>query len=151
MRARQCGPGRYRMVDRTASALRALDLIVHETRHRTTEDGQHIQTILRGIVEDTGRTMAICDDIAAAAAGGRNSLVLTRWTEHLGDIVANLAEQYVGRVLRPTATKSRVEVHDYVDVNVPQLARMYDERRTAYAALGFNVPRTSTRRSRTTR
>jgi superfamily II DNA or RNA helicase len=216
MMAMQCGPIRYRMGDRTASALRALDLIVHETRHRTTEDGQHIQTILRGIVEDTGRTMAICDDIAAAAAGGRNSLVLTRWTEHLGDIVANLAErgldplvlhgglgkkarkavtdrlaeidagillvatasllgegfdcppldtlflafpirfkgnvvQYVGRVLRPTATKSRVEVHDYVDVNVPQLARMYDERRTAYAALGFNVPRTSTRRSRTTR
>jgi hypothetical protein len=59
--------------------------------------------------------------------------------------------QYVGRVLRPTATKSRVEVHDYVDVYVPQLARMHDERRTAYAALGFNIPRTGTRRSGTKR
>jgi hypothetical protein len=51
----------------------------------------------------------------------------------------------------PTATKSRVEVHDYVDVYVPQLARMHDERRTAYAALGFNIPRTGTRRSGTKR
>jgi hypothetical protein len=59
--------------------------------------------------------------------------------------------QYVGRVLRPTATKTRVEVHDYVDVNVPPLARMHDERRTAYAALGFDIPRTGTRRSGTKR
>ena len=30
--------------------------------------------------------------------------------------------QYVGRVLRPAQNKSRIEVHDYVDVNVPVLS-----------------------------
>ncbi len=54
--------------------------------------------------------------------------------------------QYVGRVLRPTDTKTRVEVHDYVDTLVPVLARMHDERRTAYATLGFDLP-TANRRT----
>jgi len=49
--------------------------------------------------------------------------------------------QYVGRVLRHTATKTRIEVHDYVDSLVPVLARMHDERRTAYATLGFQLPK----------
>jgi len=47
--------------------------------------------------------------------------------------------QYVGRVLRPTASKLRVEVHDYVDVNVPVLARMYAKRLVAYGSLGFPI------------
>src|SRR5208337_2764656 len=45
--------------------------------------------------------------------------------------------QYVGRVLRPTDTKTRVEVHDYVDILIPTLVRMHNQRRTAYTALGF--------------
>jgi superfamily II DNA or RNA helicase len=49
--------------------------------------------------------------------------------------------QYVGRVLRPTADKTSVEVHDYVDTLAPVLARMHHERRTAYASLGFDVPK----------
>ena len=49
--------------------------------------------------------------------------------------------QYVGRVLRPAQNKSRIEVHDYVDVNVPVLARMHEERRRAYVSLGFDVPK----------
>ena len=52
--------------------------------------------------------------------------------------------QYVGRVLRPTASKSRVEVHDYVDTEVPVLARMHTKRLGAYSSLGF---RTEKRRS----
>jgi superfamily II DNA or RNA helicase len=54
--------------------------------------------------------------------------------------------QYVGRVLRPTDTKTRVEVHDYVDVLVPVLARQHNERRAAYATLGFDLPSTGRRR-----
>ncbi len=51
--------------------------------------------------------------------------------------------QYVGRVLRPTAGKSKVEVHDYVDINVPVLARMQAKRLPAYASLGFPLDKTA--------
>jgi superfamily II DNA or RNA helicase len=47
--------------------------------------------------------------------------------------------QYAGRVLRPMDGKDRVEVHDYVDVGVPVLARMLTKRLGAYASLGFDV------------
>ncbi len=47
--------------------------------------------------------------------------------------------QYVGRVLRPMAGKTRVEVHDYVDAGVPVLARMHGRRLPAYASLGFDL------------
>ena len=47
--------------------------------------------------------------------------------------------QYVGRILRPTASKSRVEVHDYVDVDVSVLSRMHSKRLTAYNSLGFLI------------
>jgi superfamily II DNA or RNA helicase len=56
--------------------------------------------------------------------------------------------QCVGRILRPTATKALVEVHDYVDVRVPVVARMHDERRGAYATLGFDLPRRPRQRAR---
>ena len=47
--------------------------------------------------------------------------------------------QYIGRVLRPTEGKTRIEVHDYVDARVPVLARMHARRLSAYASLGFDV------------
>ena len=56
--------------------------------------------------------------------------------------------QYVGRVLRPTPGKSRVEVHDYVDVNVPVLAPMQAKRLPAYVSLGFPVDRNARLRSK---
>ncbi len=211
--AMHCGPVRHTMTAPAGAALRALDLIVHGTDHQIAEEGQHIQATFRGLVEDEARTAAIGDDIAHAAAAGRNCLVLTRWTEHLASITTALTTrgieplvlhgqvrkkaraavidaletppedgglvlcatasllgegfdcppldtlflafpikfkgsvvQYVGRVLRPTDTKTRIEVHDYVDTRVPVLARMHEARRTAYASLGFDVPR-SPRRS----
>jgi superfamily II DNA or RNA helicase len=52
--------------------------------------------------------------------------------------------QYVGRVLRPVEGKTRVEVHDYVDVGVPVLARMHGRRLPGYASLGFDVGRDRT-------
>ena len=56
--------------------------------------------------------------------------------------------QYVGRVLRPTPGKSRIEVHDYVDINVPVLARMQAKRLPAYVSLGFPLDKKARRRSR---
>jgi len=49
--------------------------------------------------------------------------------------------QYVGRVLRPTEQKTSIEVHDYVDFEIPVLARMHGKRLTAYSTLGFNSKR----------
>jgi len=209
MMAMHCGPVRHTMTIGTGPVLRTLNLIVHETDHETAEEGQHIQTTFRGLVEDSQRTAAICDDIAGARESGRHCLVLTRWTEHLDSITELLAAkgiealvlqgqmgkkaraavieqlaarpdgelglvlagtssllgegfdcppldtlflafpikfkgsvvQCVGRVLRPTDTKTRVEVHDYVDVRVTVLARMHAERRRAYASLGFDLPK----------
>lgn len=56
--------------------------------------------------------------------------------------------QYVGRVLRPTPGKSRVEVHDYVDINVPVLARMQAKRLPAYVSLGFPLDKKTRPRSK---
>jgi superfamily II DNA or RNA helicase len=207
MMAMHCGPVRHTIVAPSAATRHALDLIVHETDHRA-EEGQHIQTTFRGLVEDEKRTAAICDDIATASMAGRRCLVLTRWREHLDGIVQQLngrgvdalvlhgqmgkkaraavverlagplgqgvglvlaatasllgegfdcppldtlflafpirfkgsVVQYVGRVLRPTDEKTSVVVHDYVDTLVPVLARMHNERRAAYASLGFDIP-----------
>lgn len=54
--------------------------------------------------------------------------------------------QYVGRILRTTAGKHSVEVHDYVDIAIPMLARMHDKRLTALATLGFDTPTRGRRR-----
>jgi superfamily II DNA or RNA helicase len=48
--------------------------------------------------------------------------------------------QHVGRVLRPYPTKTSIEVHDYVDANVPVLAYTHRERCVGYASLGFPPP-----------
>lgn len=209
MMGMHCGPVRHTMSSPAEADRHSLKLIVHETTHESTENGQHIQTTFRELVEDDERTAAICSDIATASVSGRNCLVLTRWTEHLDLITKSLQArgvnvlvlhgqmgkkartavlqklgkpseqrhglvlaatasllgegfdcppldtlflafpirfkgsvvQYVGRVLRPTADKTSVEVHDYVDTLVPVLARMHHERRRAYASLGFDVPK----------
>jgi superfamily II DNA or RNA helicase len=60
--------------------------------------------------------------------------------------------QYVGRLLRVEDGKHSVEVHDYVDVAVPVLARMHDKRRPAFESLGFDIgPRPRRRRQQTRR
>jgi superfamily II DNA or RNA helicase len=209
MMAMHCGAVRHSMSAPAEAARHSLQLIVHETAHQSTQDWQHIQATFRDLVEDDTRTASICDDIAAASTGGRNCLVLTRWTEHLEVIATELKSrgvdvlvlhgqmgkkaraailekleqpprrdiglvlaatssllgegfdcppldtlflafpikfkgsvvQCVGRVMRPTADKTSVEVHDYVDTLVPVLDRMHNERRAAYASLGFDIPK----------
>jgi superfamily II DNA or RNA helicase len=47
--------------------------------------------------------------------------------------------QYVGRLHREHEGKGEVRVYDYVDVNVPVLARMAAKRRAGYRALGYTI------------
>ena len=47
--------------------------------------------------------------------------------------------QYVGRLHRLHEHKREVRVHDYADLDVPMLARMFDKRRRGYEAVGYSV------------
>ena len=47
--------------------------------------------------------------------------------------------QYVGRIPRPIQGKHTVEVHAYVDIAIPVLARMYDKRLTSFATFGVTT------------
>jgi superfamily II DNA or RNA helicase len=47
--------------------------------------------------------------------------------------------QYAGRLHRLNAAKKEVIIYDYVDFQVPVLARMYSKRRTGYKAIGYEI------------
>ena len=47
--------------------------------------------------------------------------------------------QYVGRLHRDNAQKREVVVYDYIDADVPVLARMASKRQAGYRALGYRV------------
>lgn len=48
-------------------------------------------------------------------------------------------QQYAGRLHRLHERKRAVTIFDYVDVNVPMLARMHQKRLRGYAAIGYSV------------
>jgi superfamily II DNA or RNA helicase len=47
--------------------------------------------------------------------------------------------QYAGRLHRLNAAKKEVIIYDYVDFDVPVLARMHSKRRSGYKALGYDI------------
>jgi superfamily II DNA or RNA helicase len=47
--------------------------------------------------------------------------------------------QYAGRLHRLNANKKEVIIYDYVDFQVPVLAKMYAKRRAAYKAIGYEI------------
>jgi superfamily II DNA or RNA helicase/very-short-patch-repair endonuclease len=47
--------------------------------------------------------------------------------------------QYAGRLHRLYDGKREVRIHDYADVNVPMLARMFDRRCSGYEAVGYTI------------
>ena len=47
--------------------------------------------------------------------------------------------QYAGRLHRLNAAKKEVIIYDYVDFNVPVLARMHNKRRSGYKAIGYDI------------
>lgn len=47
--------------------------------------------------------------------------------------------QYAGRLHRLNEAKKEVIIYDYVDGNVPVLAKMYARRRAGYKAIGYEI------------
>jgi superfamily II DNA or RNA helicase len=47
--------------------------------------------------------------------------------------------QYAGRLHRLNAAKKEVIIYDYVDFDIPVLAKMYAKRRAGYKAIGYEV------------
>ena len=47
--------------------------------------------------------------------------------------------QYAGRLHRLHERKREVRVHDYADLNVPMLSRMFDRRCRGYEAIGYKI------------
>lgn len=48
-------------------------------------------------------------------------------------------QQYAGRLSRAYASKTRIDIHDYVDGEIPVLARMWKRRSAGYRAIGFEL------------
>lgn len=53
-------------------------------------------------------------------------------------------QQYVGRLHRMRAGKNLLQVYDYVDFNVPLLAKMFRRRSKGYRAMGYEITAPST-------
>lgn len=48
-------------------------------------------------------------------------------------------QQYAGRLHRHHPDKGDVRIYDYIDLNHPQLARMWQKRRNGYLAMGYRI------------
>lgn len=87
----QCGPARH-VAARPTSAPHTLEVLPRYLSARTALAADaRIQEVFRNLASDTGRTVAIADEIACAYVQGHKVLVLTERTEHLDAIGAALA------------------------------------------------------------
>lgn len=48
-------------------------------------------------------------------------------------------QQYAGRLHREHADKTDVRIYDYVEMDQPQLSRMWEKRRRGYRAMGYEI------------
>lgn len=48
-------------------------------------------------------------------------------------------QQYAGRLHRDHANKTDILIHDYVELDHPQLCRMWEKRQRGYRAMGYQV------------
>jgi superfamily II DNA or RNA helicase len=87
----QCGPTRH-VAQRPTGAPQTLEVLPRYLSARVALAADAaIQDVFRSLANDTGRTVAIADDIASAYAQGHKVLVLTERTEHLEALRAALA------------------------------------------------------------
>jgi superfamily II DNA or RNA helicase len=48
-------------------------------------------------------------------------------------------QQYAGRLHREHSSKTKILIHDYVELDNPQLSRMWEKRQRGYRAMGYRV------------
>ena len=48
-------------------------------------------------------------------------------------------QQYAGRLHREHSSKTEILVHDYVELDNPQLSRMWEKRQRGYRAMGYRI------------
>jgi superfamily II DNA or RNA helicase len=53
--------------------------------------------------------------------------------------INEILSQYAGRLHRLYDMKKEVAIYDYVDLEVPVLARMYKRRLAGYKAIGYEI------------
>ncbi len=51
-------------------------------------------------------------------------------------------QQYAGRLHREHSSKTEILIHDYVELDNPQLSRMWEKRQRGYRAMGYRVETT---------
>ena len=99
------------------------------------------------------RRQAVADQLAAIPTGDGRVILATG--KHVGEGFDDACldtlfltlpvswrgtiAQYAGRLHRLHDDKREVRVHDYADVNVPMLARMFDRRCRGYEAIGYTI------------
>lgn len=122
-----------------------LDLLAERFRKFT----RHLVVLKGGMTarkrkEEMERLASIpCDEERLILATGRyigegfddarlDTLFLTLPVSWKGTLV-----QYAGRLHRHRPEKREVRIYDYVDRNVPMLARMFEKRMKGYRALGY--------------
>ena len=89
-----CGPTRHEIKPGAVAGTELVrrELVVHQTSTQVSEDeAAHIQSVFAALVADAERTRQICADVHAAVTSGRTCLVLTQRTDHIKDIVDELA------------------------------------------------------------
>ncbi len=118
---------------------------MHQTGFEVSDVVTHIQELFRALVDDEARTMAICDNVVAAAAKGRNCLVLTQWTEHLRRLGACCKGNHSSRPSGWNGEEGSCQGHGEPGRRV-QARRLSSRRRAASLARG-SIVRRSTRYS----
>jgi very-short-patch-repair endonuclease len=97
---------------------------------------QAVAERLAGIPTDEGRVLLATGKYVGEGFDDArlDSLFLTLPVSWRGTVA-----QYAGRLHRLHDAKREVRVHDYADVDVPMLARMFDRRCRGYEAIGYTV------------
>jgi len=150
----QCGPIRFNMSARTMTQTMPFEhkVIPRHTDFRMLAEMTDltIQDVYAALVNDSAGNSMIGADLRSAMKAGRSPLLLTgRFDDARLDTLflalpiswKGTLQQYVGRLHRLHDGKRVIQVYDYVDPNVPMLARMFERRLKGHDAIGYTVDR----------